>query len=451
MASNSDKEDAQIRILKRIQGEEVNKKWEGFAPDIKWKRGTISDVMILQELENVREENRTLMKQMNDMKTEQSELVNLVRQMKDDILDRNQNNTGKETGEETNQTKREGKQKPTKVANDWNGGKGASKKPKHTGDPLPGSREYADAKNNTDTNSGEERWEERKIKRVKTVLNAEGTDIEKIPYEIPRSKYKARKIPDLERKRLKEKDEEEKSREVIFCGIPSPSSYVKDTPYETAKQIYNACDELKTRYLGNHYGINVKTSDIAFAQRQIGHINKKFTPITARFRKKETAEKIIAAAKFLNILNKRGTAKYGKYREPVEYTNEKDEIIKPPPEVEERFKERPGTFMKKSRTLEQQASDRAARNYRDTKAYKDRAKVKEFFKEQRIAQIHFEALEIPEEDTSSEEHDAEQYGIIPEPPEESDLSFNTVPEDDQTPEEKKETTGAGKSQTNKLK
>ena len=144
MASNSDKEDAQIRILKRIQGEEVNKKWEGFAPDIKWKRGTISDVMILQELENVREENKTLIKQMNDMKIEQNELVNLVRQMKNDILDKNQNNTGKETGEETNQVKREGKQKPqTRVANDWNGGKGASKKPKHTGDPLPGSREYA--------------------------------------------------------------------------------------------------------------------------------------------------------------------------------------------------------------------------------------------------------------------------------------------------------------------
>ena len=119
--------------------------------------------------------------------------------------------------------------------------------------------------------------------------------------------------------------------------------------------------------------------------------------------------------------------------------------------MEERFKERPGTFMKVSRTLEQQASDRAARNYRDTKAYNDRVKVKEFFKEQRIAQIHFEALEIPEEDTSSEEHDAEQYGIIPEPPEENDLNFNTAPEDDQTPEEKKETTGAGKSQTNKIK
>ena len=389
--------------------------------------------------------------------------------MKEDILDKKQgqNNIGKETNEEPNQVNKGGKQRPqTRKANDWNGGKGGPKKPKNTGDPPPGSREYADSKNNADASNGEGSREENKIKRVKTVLNAEGTDVEKVPYEIPRSKYKPKKIPEIERKRLKAKDEEEKSREVVFCGIPSPSSYVKDTPYETAKQIYNACDELKTKYLGNHYGINVKTTDIAFAQRQIGHINKKFTPITARFRKKETAEKIIAAAKFLNILNKRGTAKYGKYREPEEYTNEKDEIIKPPPEVVERYKERPGTFMKVSRTLEQQASDRAARNYRDTKAYKDRVKVKEFFKEQRIAQVHFEALEIPEEETSSEEHNAEQYGIIPEPPEVNDLSFNTANDDDLTPdekkeaeatkqrreaEEKKETTGTGKSQTNKSK
>ena len=404
MASSSEKEDAQIRILKIIQSEEVNKKWEGkaFAPDLKWKRSTISDVMILQELENVRKENKTMLKQVNHLKKEQSELISLVRQMKEDILDKKQgqNNIGKETNEEPNQVNKGGKQRPqTRKANDWNGGKGGSKKPKNTGDPPPGSREYADSKNNADANSGEGSREENKIKRVKTVLNAEGTDVEKVPYEIPRSKYKPKKIPEIERKRLKAKDEEEKSREVIFCGIPSPASYVKDTPYETARLVMNACDELKTKYLGNHYGINVKTSDIAFAQRQLGHINKKFTPITARFRKKEVADKIIGAAKFINILNKRGTAKFGKYREPVDYINEKNEVTKPPPEVIERYKERPGTFIKVSRTLEQQASDRAARNHRDSKAYKDRQKVMEFQKEQRIAQVHFEALEIPEEDT----------------------------------------------------
>ena len=56
-----------------------------------------------QELENVREENKTMLKQVSDMKKEQSELVNLVLQMKD-VLDKKQgqNTTRKETGEENN-------------------------------------------------------------------------------------------------------------------------------------------------------------------------------------------------------------------------------------------------------------------------------------------------------------------------------------------------------------
>ena len=39
---------------------------------------------------------------------------------------------------------------------------------------------------------------------------------------------------------------------------------------------------------------------------------------------------------------------------------------------------------------------------------------------------------------AEEEHDAAQYGIIPEPPEVNDLSFNTANDDDLTPDEKKE-------------
>ena len=333
MASISEKADAQIWILKIIQSEEVNKKLEGkaFAPDLKWKRSTISDVMILQELENVREENKTMLKQVNDLKKEQGKLISLVRQMREDYLDKKQgqSNTEKECNEEPGQVNKGGKQKPqTRKANDWNGRKGGPKKPKNTRNPPLGSHEYAESRN-TNASDSEGRWEENKIKRVKTVLNAEGTDIEKIHYEIPRSKYKPKKIPEVEQKRLKAKDEEEKSQEVIFCGIPSPSSYVKDTPYETARLVMNACDELRTKYLGNHYGIHVKTSDIAFAQRQLGHINKKITPITERFRKREVAEKIIGAAKFVNILNKRGTAKFGKYREPIDIVDENKEVINP--------------------------------------------------------------------------------------------------------------------------
>ena len=450
----TDKEDAQVRILKAIQSVELNKKWEGktFAHAAKWKRSTVSDVMILQELEQVREENKTLTKQMNDMKKEQSEIFGLVHEMREVILGKNQerNTAEKEANSEPNQENRGGKQGPhTRSANDWNGQKGGSKKPKNTPPAYapPGSHEYAETRNsNTDTNGDVRSGEEKKIKRVKSVLNADGTDIDKVPYEIPRSRYKPQKIPDMERNKLKAKDEEQKSREVIFCGIPSPASYLKDTPFETSGLVMDACDELKTKFLGNHYGINVKTTDIAFAQRQHGHVNKKFTPITVRFRRKETAENVIKAAKFTNILNKRGTVKFGKYREPDDYVNEKDEVIKSLPEVFERFKNRPGTFVKVSRTLEQQESDRAARDRRDTKSYKDRQKVVEFRKEQRISQAHFEALKIPEEDDSEEEHNAAQYGILPEPPEvtEKDDSFNTA-NDEVTPEEKKEAEATAKS------
>lgn len=428
MATN---EDAQLRILKTIVSEEGNKKWEGtvFAHSGKWKRSTISDVMILQELESVREENKAMKKQVDEMKKEQSELITLVRQM---IQKGNQDQEAKEgPNSSTNSTNNGYKPKQASGARDWSGARG-SKKPK-SGSGPPGSHEYAEAK------KGEEA-EEKKIKRVRTVLNEAGTDLEKVPYEVPKSRYKPRKIPEPERIRLKAKDEEEKSREVIFCGIPSPPEYKKESPYESAKLVMKACDELKTRYLGNHYGVNVKSTDFAFAQRQIGHINKKFTPITARFRKKEVAEKVLAAAKFINILNKRGITDIGKYREPKETTNDKEEVIKPPPEVVERYNNRPSTFMKYPRTLEQQASDRAARDFRATQAYQDRQKVKEFKREQRISQAHFEAaaLEIPdEEDNTEEEHDAEQYGTLPEPPAEGDHeSFHSANEA-MTPEEMK--------------
>ena len=423
----ADSEDPQLRILKVILDGEVDKKWDAkglvFAHAAKWKRSTISDVMILQELEVMREENKTMKDQMGEMRREQSELTDLVRKMSGVILGNNQD------ASEPGKANKGGTNKPQeKSARDWSGDKN-TKKPRNEENPLPGSREYAEAKNGPGA-------EEKKVKRVRTVMNEDGTDVVKEPYTIPKSRYRPQKIPEAQRIKLKEKNEEETAREVIFCGIPSPPKYVKDSPYETAKLVMEACDELKTKYLGNYYGINVKPTDLAFAQRQIGHINKKFTPITARFRKKDVAEKVLAAAKFLNILNKRGTAQFGKYREPVEQRNDKDEVIKPNEDVVERFNNRPKTFLKASRTLEQQQSDRAARDHRESKAYKDRQDVKEFKKEQRISQAHFEAAaaDMPADDDSDGEHDEEQYGKIPEPP--GDESFKSVPETTETTEQK---------------
>ena len=59
--------------------------------------------------------------------------------MREEILDKkqDQNNTEKETNDGPSQENKGGKQRPqTRKANDWNGGKGGSKKPKNTGDPL---------------------------------------------------------------------------------------------------------------------------------------------------------------------------------------------------------------------------------------------------------------------------------------------------------------------------
>ena len=442
--NNSESDDIQLRILKTIQNEEINKKWEGegfvYAHAAKWKRNTISDVMILQELEMVREENKAIKDQVSDLKREQGELTDLIRQMSEVIL--NGNHGGRTTGTGSGEANKGGKHKPQeKNARDWSGEKN-SKKPRSDKNPLPGSKQYADAKNGAEE-------EEKVIKKVKTVMNEDGTDLDKIPYTVPKGRYRPQKIPEPERIRLKEKNEEETNREVIFCGIPSPpqNKYVKESPFETAKLILKACDELKTQYLGNHYGINVKHTDLAFAQRQIGHVNKRCTPITVRFRKKEVAEKVLAAAKFLNILNKRGVAQFGLYREPKEYTNERNEVVKPHADVIKRFENRPETFMKKSRTLEQQQSDRAARDYRASKEYQARQRVKEFIKEQRISQAHLEAAaaQLPEDEDPNKAHDEEQYGKIPEPPEENtDASFETADGDEMTPQERKDADAAEK-------
>ena len=130
-----------------------------------------------------------------------------------------------------------------------------------------------------------------------------------------------------------------------------------------------------------------------------------------------------------------------------EYTNDRNEVIKPHADVVRRYENRPETFMKKSRTLEQQQSDRAARDYRASKEYQARQRVKEFIKEQRISQAHLEAAaaQLPEDEDPNKAHDEEQYGKIPEPPEENtDASFETADGDEMTPQERKDADAAEK-------
>ena len=432
MASLTEKEDDQknkdrCRIMKSIEKAESTVDWEelGKAPEFKWKRNLVSDAMILQELENVRKDNVSMKDEMSAMKKEQDTLIYLVKQILGEAQNgkQDQNDTNAKSGasNDNGQEKTEGGQQNPQTAR--NGTKGGSRKPKNTANPPPGSPEFAQAKGNEENNTDEvpKRKKTGKIKKVKTVLNDAGDNIEKVPYMIPKNRYRPPKeLPKAEIDRRKARDEEEKSREVILCGVPSPKRYTKESPFETAALVMKAVDELKTRYLGDYYGINIKSTDFAFCHRQLGHVNKETTPITMRFRKKENAEKTLKAAEFVKILNKRGTTTFGKHREPPEeYTNDKEEVIKPSEEVIQRFKDRPKSFFKAPRTLEQQAADRKARAYRDSKSYKDRQKVKSFEKDQRIEQHHFERLEIPAEE-SAEEHDPEQYGVLPEIPKPKD-------------------------------
>ena len=441
MASTVEKEDAQKakekeRILKEkikdrnrimisIEKAENETNWKelGSAPEFKWKRNLVSDAMILQELEKVRNENASMKIQVNEMKKEQDTLINLVKQVLEEIQgekqDQNDTNAKSEAGNNGRETENQRQNPPAKNARDGTKG-GNTKKAKATTSPPPGSPEFAQAKENEEKSSNEAQNRKRtgKVKRVKTVVNDEGDNLEKVPYFIPKNRYRPPKeIPLVEQQRRKTRDEEEKSREVILCGIPSPKSYTKESPFETAALVMKAVDELKTRYIGDHYGINIKSTDFAFCQRQLGHNNKDFTPIIIRFRKKESAAKTLKAAEFLKIINKRGTTDFGKHRKPPEeYINDKDEVVKPSEEIIQSFKNRPKHFFKWPRTLEQQAADRKARAYRDSKSYQDRQKVKTFAKDQRIEQHHFEGLEIPADEESAEEHDPDRYGALPEIP-----------------------------------
>ena len=456
MASSTEKENAQkikdrSRIMKSIEKAESTVNWEelGKAPEFKWKRSLVSDTLILQELENVRNENALMKIQADEMKKEQATLLDLVKQILEQVQSEKQdhNDTDAKPGTSKNSghsTENAGENQIPQTSNARNGTKGGNKRAKNTANPPPGSPEFAKAKEGEENTASEapRRRNNGKIKKVKTVLNDAGDNIEKHPYEIPRNRYRPPKvIPEVELNRRKARDEEEKSREVILCGVPSPKSYTKESPFETADLVMKAVDELKTRYLGNFYGINIKPTDFAFCKRQHGHNNTNFTPITMRFRKKENAEKTLKAAEFVKILNKRGKTTFGKHREPPEeYTNENDEVVKPDEEVIQRFENRPKHFFKAPRTLEQQAADRKARAYRDSKSYKDRQKVITFEKAQRIEQHHFERLEIPADEESAEEHDPDKYGVLPEipKPEEpkpkestssSDNSFKSVEED----------------------
>ena len=248
-------------------------------------------------------------------------------------------------------------------------------------------------------------------KRTTLAVNKEKNNVEEVEIKGGHRKPRWKNVPEEVMKQRIEKNERETRREVIFCNVPSPKSYEEGTAYEDARHVFCVLDELRTEYLGNTYGVNVKSTDFAFATRQLGHWNKDFLPITARFRTEEIVNKILAAAKWAKILNRRKKSHYGKHKIP--FTGTKNERIEPSEEALKMDQERPMTFLRASRTYAEQDADRVAWNRKNSIANVRRTEVNEFRKRQRISQEHFNQIEIKE----AAEHDPDKYGCPPPPPE----------------------------------
>ena len=155
MASTVEKEDAQKakekilkekikdrnRIMISIEKAEIETNWKelGSAPEFKWKRNLVSDAMILQELEKVRNENASMKIQVNEMKKEQDTLINLVKQVLEEIQgekqDQNDANAKSEAGNNGRETENQRQNPPAKNARD--GTKGGNTKAKATTSPPP--------------------------------------------------------------------------------------------------------------------------------------------------------------------------------------------------------------------------------------------------------------------------------------------------------------------------
>ena len=235
-------------------------------------------------------------------------------------------------------------------------------------------------------------------------------------------------VPEQVMKQRIEKNERETKREIIFCNVPSPKTFEDETAFADAKHVFHMLDELRTEYLGTTYGVNVKSTDFAFATRQLGHWNKDFLPITGRFRTEEIVTKILAAARWAKILNRRKRSHYGKHKIP--FTGSKENPVEPSEEAIKMDQERPITYLRKSRTYAEQDADKEAWNRRNTIAYKERTEVNDFRKRQRISQEHFNQLEIK----GDVEHDPTKYGSPP-PPEPEVIDDPDVIDDQDDAEE----------------
>ena len=194
----------------------------------------------------------------------------------------------------------------------------------------------------------------------------------------PRANNRPRTPEQIQKDQEKEtKNKEIANREIILCGLPSPNldKYEDEDETKEMEDVMAVLEELETKWIPE--GVDLKDQDFAFAQRQWGHHNEKFLPMTVRFRYSETAEKVKIAAEKAGILGKRKPSEVGKHRIPKE--NEEEELV-----VNARAKARPKTWIRLSVTEKERKERRAVIESRLTTDYLESKKVDQWMKRRRI-------------------------------------------------------------------
>ena len=212
-------------------------------------------------------------------------------------------------------------------------------------------------------------------KKTIMAMNQDKSNVEEIKNKGGHRNQRWKNIPEPVKQNWIEKNERETKREIIFLGVPSPKTYEDGTALAEAKHVFGILDELRTTYLGNTYGVNVKSTDFAFAARQLGRNNKDFLPITGQFRNEEIVKKILQAAKWAKILNRRKKSHYGRHKIPSPTEGEDGEKIEPSAEAIKMDQERPKIYIRASRTYAEQEADREKWNHRNSKSYIQRQEM----------------------------------------------------------------------------
>jgi hypothetical protein len=361
-------------------------------------------VITIQILEESRIRDNNLSVQIGHLKAGQREQTQIIRELRQELSEF-RNGQKEEAGQA-------GQAPPTaRTSNEGKKGQKLSETFKNKKQQKSGNGNLPVGSNKRSTDINERQKAEAEI-RFRLKMDQDGKNIH-IEEFTPVSNRKRNRFQKSSAQRAtedkkREKNEEETGREIIFDGIPTPKTYQEGTKKEEAKRILAVLEELRPKYIGQKDGIHVVPSDFAYATKQQTHFKRDFKPLTARFRNKDTVEKKFHAAKVAGMLNKRKEMPVGKHRIPKPITVDGKEIL-PTEAAIQRAKERPETYIRRSRTEADREKDKATRIYRESLRYKESLEVKSFLKEQRVDFADVEA--DPLEDNEGEEGNVEEYGI----------------------------------------